>query len=260
LDASTEIFLTIVSTGAILLLLLFGILFVLLIYNNRRIEHRTEVRKLKHDFEQEALKIELEIKEQTLSKVSQEIHDNIGQVLSLAKLNLSSIEQANNPALHEKIEGALTLISKSIADLRNLSKTLDPDNISKSGLVSCLKFDLDMIEKTGMYKTSFLMTGDEKNIDSSRQLLLYRITQEAVNNIIKHANARSIDVAICYRDNVVNLSIADDGTGFDTTLYPHKQGAGIDNMKNRMRLMGGEFSMNSTQPNGTVINLTIPLS
>ncbi len=117
-----------------------------------------------------------------------------------------------------------------------------------------------MLNSSGLYQTSFRITGEERNIDSSRQLLLYRITQEAINNIIKHANAKVIGLSMQYENNALSLSIYDDGTGFDSELYQQRKGAGIDNMKNRVRLMGGEFAMSSTKFKGTKIDLSIPLS
>jgi signal transduction histidine kinase len=152
----------------------------------------------------------------------------------------------------------MTLLSKAIGDLRNLSRTLDPENIASTRLADCLQFELDQLEKTGRYKTSLQLVGSEMPLDASKQLLVYRIAQEAINNIIKHASATAIDVALHYKDAGLSILITDNGTGFREAAPDNPQnGAGLRNMKNRAKLVQGTLTIHSTET-GTHLSLALP--
>ncbi|MFZ6014330.1 MAG: sensor histidine kinase, partial [Bacteroidota bacterium] len=206
-------------------------------------------------------KTRLEIKEQTLKNISLDIHDNVGQILSLANLSLSSLDLKQDDPLKDKIENVMALISKSIHDLRNLSKTLDPDNIAKEGLSACVQFELSLLEKMGVFVTRFHSNGREPVLDSSKKLLIYRIVQEAINNIIKHAKATEVDISISCDKNL-SIHIQDNGIGFDqlqTSSKIRSSGAGLQNMAYRARLMKGNLFVDSAPHQGTKLNLEIPL-
>src|SRR5882757_2036077 len=131
--------------------LLLGVFILLLatLYSKRQKKNIIEKRLMKTQFDQELLRTQLEIQEQTLKTISQEIHDNIGQVLSLAKLNLNTMDVTQQDKLQEKISDSKKLVSKAIQDLRDLSKSMNTDNIEALGLVRAIEYELEMIRKTG---------------------------------------------------------------------------------------------------------------
>ena len=134
------------------ILLLFLTLFIivnLLLYYHKRKRHYVENENLKTEFKQTLLQTQLEIQEQTLKNISQEIHDNIGQALSLAKLNLNTMPPTNDEALQQKILNSKELVSKAITDLRDLSRSLDTDYVQEMGLQRAIEYELEMIKKTG---------------------------------------------------------------------------------------------------------------
>jgi signal transduction histidine kinase len=247
----------VIGTTIVLLLLLSAVISLLFVYQRRQIRNQLDLKKLKDEFDLEILRSRLEMREQTLQNISEEIHDNVGQVLSLANLNLSSVELDNSHRDRERIDGVMTLLSKAIGDLRNLSRTLDPENISNMRLADCVQFELDLLEKTGKYKTSLELRGFEKPLNASKQLLVYRITQEAINNIIKHASATHVDVAMHYTEEGLSILISDNGTGFREASDTPKNGAGLRNMKNRAKLVHGSLAIDSSQA-GTRLNLVLP--
>ena len=260
---SNDIFIMIISVTIVLLILVVFIVSFLLIYQNRQLKHRVEMETVKEKFSNELLQTQLEIKEQTLKNISEEIHDNVGQVLSLVVLNLSSMEIDEHSAASVKLENSTRLVEKAVADLRNLSKTMDAERITSAGLVPIIQFELELIEKTGVYKTEFTNTGEERRLDGQKELILYRIIQEALNNIIKHAKASHINITLAFQPEQICIEITDDGLGFDTvkSLNEHigKRGAGLSNIKRRMMLIGGFAEIRSSSA-GTTVSVSLPCS
>ncbi len=262
MGSNNDIFVMIISVTVVLLILLAFIVSFLFIYKHRQVRHKAEMDTVKEQYNQEILKTQLEIKEQTLKNISEEIHDNVGQVLSLVILSLSAIELSDQAKAAGKIENSIKLVEKVVKDLRNLSKTMDAENIADLGLAAIVRFELELLEKTNVYNTSFKLLGLEKRLNVSREVVLYRIIQESLNNIIKHAKARNIGVAMNFSETSLGIEITDDGQGFDVTdtgeKNIHKIGAGIKNMKKRANLIGGNFDIRSIPFAGTTITITIP--
>jgi len=261
-SGNTDIYIMIVSVTIVLLILIVFIVSFLFMYKNRQIKHHAEIESVKEKYNQEILKTQLEIKEQTLKNISEEIHDNVGQVLSLVVLNLSAIELNETTKAAVKIENVTRLVEKAVADLRNLSKTMDSENIANMGLATILRFEMDLIEKTGVYKTSFELCGQEKRLNGEKEIILYRIVQESLNNIIKHAKATIIKVLLNFSESHLDIQIADDGKGFENAASGNKDiyhdGAGIKNMRRRANLIGGTFDIKGVPSKGTIISLMIP--
>lgn len=249
--------------GATIIFILFFLIFFLFYRNviRKRNEMFLNEEKIKVNFRQTLLQSQLEIQEQTLKNISQEIHDNVGQVLSLAKLNLNTIDISKTEELQKKIESALIQVSKAINDLRDLSKSFNTDNISAIGLVRAVEYELDMIKKTGVHKTSFNVEGKIKKLEPQTELILFRIVQETLHNIIKHAEASSIWISARYTENDLGLEIKDNGKGFHPTAESDQDtdsGLGIRNMHNRARLIGAKFNLNSIKNEGTSVTIVLP--
>ena len=258
---SPEIIITLIA-GTITFLLL-GALMIsfLFLYRRRHRRHLQEKEQLRLSYERELLKSQLEIQEQTFKNISQEIHDNIGQVLSLAKLNLATMDIAQPAGLEQKIGDSKKLVSQAIYDLRNLSHGLSTDYIADRGLVRAIEHELEMIKKSGVYETVFLMEGSSYPLDKQNELILYRIIQETLNNIIKHAASQKIIIHLHYRPEELTLSIIDNGKGFDLTPLTNNSsfGLGIKNMHNRARLIGAGFQISSTLDEGTSVSISVPV-
>jgi two-component system NarL family sensor kinase len=255
----SDIFVMIVGVTVVLLILIVFIISILFIYKNRQVRHLSEMKSVEEKFAREILQTELEIKEQTLRNISEEIHDNVGQVLSVAVLQLSAID-AEKPANSKKIEEVTDIIQKALRDLRNLSKTLDADTIAALGLVSIIRFEMEFINRTGFFKTQLTVCGTEIRLSSHRELIVYRIIQESLNNIIKHAKASAITVKVIFADENVTVEIGDDGIGFDIDQLnapkSNKSGAGIRNMKKRALLINADLKLTSSPNSGTSVAIT----
>lgn len=257
-----EIRFAIILGSLLLVILVLLIIIAIILYRNRQVKHRKEKQELEKNLAQILLQSQLEIQEQTLKNISQEIHDNIGQVLSLAKLNLSTMEPDNPDELKEKIADSKKLVSKAIQDLRDLSKSMNTDNIEALGLVRAVEYEVDMIRKAG-FKTELNVEGSKIRLEPQKELILFRIIQEVTNNIIKHAEAASIEISIAYTESELKIEVKDDGKGFDLSPLNENSsafGLGIRNMHSRAKLINADFNMNSEMGKGTTVSLMVPLN
>src|SRR6187551_611545 len=170
---SNDILIVVAGTVLFLLLSAFIIIFILL-YQRRRHQHTLEIADMKNRYEAELLRSQLEIQEQTLRTISQEIHDNIGQVLSLAKLQLYSLKDNSS---QQDIQPTTELIGQAINDLRDLSKSLNPDRIADIGLMESIKHELQLLQKTNMMETVFEVRGSMQRLPPEKEIIVFRIFQ-----------------------------------------------------------------------------------
>lgn len=256
---ANEITTLIITLTIIFLLLGFFILVLFIFYQKKQIENRKMLDSLNDEF----LQTQLEIQEQTLKNISQEIHDNVGQVLTLAKLNLATTTVAEEAA-SEKIKTSQQLIGKAIQDLRDLSRSLNTDYVEELGLVRSIEYELELLQKTGTIETELNINGKIIKFDKQKELILFRIVQETIHNIMKHAEANKISASIDFTPEAVTILIKDNGKGFD--LGPlndesnHTFGLGLRNMNNRATLIGAKFSVNSIIGSGTDVYLQLPIN
>jgi two-component system, NarL family, sensor kinase len=242
---------------AFLLLGLF-ILTLTWLYSKKQERNKQEKQLMQTQFEQALLQTQIEIQEQTLKTISQEIHDNIGQVLSLAKLNLNTFEGIESDTNQTKINDTKNLVSKAINDLRDLSRSLHGDKIAELGLQQSVENELKILQNTGQFTTHFKVTGSPAKLEPQKEMVLFRILQEGLNNAVKHSKAKNITVQMDYQPQLFCLTITDDGIGFDkASLSAAATGIGLTSMKNRAALIGGTFTIDSIINNNTTICVSI---
>ncbi|MCY7292011.1 MAG: sensor histidine kinase [Ferruginibacter sp.] len=213
-----------------------------------------EKQTLKIQFDKDLLQTQIEIQEQTLKTISQEIHDNVGQILSLAKLNLGTFDEMESDYNQTKIDDTKILVGKAINDLRELSRSLSGDKMADLGLTDAVENELKIISNTGQFETSLTISGDPFKLSPQNEMVIFRIVQESLNNVLKHSKADNIRVNINYEVEYFKLSVSDDGAGFDADLLEAKKtGIGLNNMKSRATLIGARFSINSKPWEGTTV-------
>jgi signal transduction histidine kinase len=217
-----------------------------------------ELLETRQRFQQESLQARLEIQENTFNNISLEIHDNIGQVLSLAKLHLSTLDLGKPEDMQEKTQEARKQISRAILDLRNLSHTLNSDVIQTIGFNKAIAMELELIRKTGMLQVVYEQLGERRETDPAKELILFRIFQESLHNILRHAEASLLEVRLTYAERSLSLVVRDNGKGFDPNYCT--RGTGISNMIKRSELVGAAFSIDSRLGEGTMIRILLPLN
>jgi two-component system, NarL family, sensor kinase len=227
-------------------------------FNRRQARYYKEKELMNAQFQQALLNSQLEIQEETFKKISEEIHDNIGQVLTLVKLNLNSFDCGEQARLEENVATSSGLLSKAIQDLRDLSKSLNPDTIASLGILDAISQQMELLEKSGAIHAELIVENPVHHINPQVELILFRIVQESLNNIIKHAKATTILVNANCTNDLLTLQIKDDGVGFNTSSK--SSGNGLQNMENRCKIIGAKFSMSSALNSGTSIIIELPIN
>ena len=253
----------IVATILILGLVVCTIL-ILFLYQKKQVSFLQSLEALKLDHEKNILKTQLEIQEQTFQNISREIHDNIGLSLTLAKLNLNMLDLERVERAGELVMSSIELIGKSISDLSDISKCLNSEAICKQGLLNALQLEVDRLKKLNRFTIDFEIVGSPIYFDSQKELVLYRIAQEALNNIIKHSEARNICMNVAFNSHEIQLCIKDNGKGFKYDECAKKSeetmNAGLANMKIRSALINGNMNIQTGPGKGTTIVVTAPIN
>lgn len=258
-ETSREIFKVVIAGTLIILILGVCIVAFVILFRQKQSMFKKEKYQMKLEFEQALLHTQLEIQEQTLHTISQEIHDNIGQTLSLAKLNLNTMDMENGVAKEQKIVSTKKLVGKAITDLRSLSKTLNSDSILSSGLLDAVEYELAIIRKSGTMQAFLQKEGIVKRLNPQKELILFRIIQQSLNNIIKHSEATSVIIQATYRSDSLQIIIKDDGKGFALSSIGNgmDSGSGLRNMKNRAALINAQIDISSISGEGTLTTITL---
>ena len=256
----------VILIGTLLAFLLVGfILGMIFFYQRRRQKQERDLIRLRKEYEQEVLRSQLEIQETTMKTIAQELHDNIGQSLSVIKLWMSMAPIEKDHAAYEGVQSSKEMLYKVIRDMADLTKSLHTDRISDIGLNESIRFDLSSIRRAGNLEIDFQTEGDEFHFSDQKSIFIFRMYQEMMNNIMKHSQAIHVKVSIVYAGNdTFVLTIADDGVGFDL----HKKnksgngagGLGLKSMENRAKMIGADLSIQSEPGKGTAIAVTVPLN
>ncbi|NJK86477.1 MAG: sensor histidine kinase [Bacteroidales bacterium] len=203
----------------------------------------------------------IDAQEMERKRIAADLHDSVGQMLSLSKLHMSEISEviaADLPSEKDTAENAMRLIDEACQEVRNISHNLMPGALIKLGLVPAVR---ELIRKAGHSKTirfNFSSDLDEKRLDEKVEISLYRIVQEIISNILKHANASEVTITIKNaEENSIQLNISDNGNGFDTAILDSVTGIGWKNIYSRLAMMNGKMNIQSQLNSGTSITIRI---
>ncbi len=248
-----EIQLLVLFSIVTFLLITIGFAILFYVFQKRKTQLLIEKAQEKQRYESELIKSQTEIQEQAFKNISWELHDNIGQLLSVAKMQLNllsdQIEEKNKKRLVELSD----VVGKSLQDLRLLSRTLNHEVIQKIGLKQSLELELQRFNRLKFLKATLQVNGEEKSIDDKDEIIIFRIFQEFFSNVVKHSKAKNLKVFLNYNDSYLELMANDDGVGFDTEKKA--KGIGLMNMKSRAELIKSDYKLVSRPGEGTCIRL-----
>ena len=264
MPAPNQIYVIILIGIGLALLLVGFIVTTLFLYQRRQHRQEQQLARMKDEYQQELLRSQLEIQETTFKTIAMELHDNIGQVLSVVKLSLSVLPLDKDHPAQESIQNSRQMLNKVIYDMGNLTKSLHTDRIAQIGMVEAMRFDLDSLRRTGLLEIDFSVEGKEYRLEDQRSIFLYRMFQEMLNNILKHSKATRVNIAVNYSiDNKFVLQVEDNGVGFDIdrkrTQASSSSGIGLKSMTNRASLIGAQITVQSQPGKGTSIKVELPL-
>jgi signal transduction histidine kinase len=246
----------------IIILLLASLIFTLIfLYQKKQLAYKQNLESLNLDHEKSLMAAQLEIQEDTFQHISREIHDNISLSLTLAKLNLNTLNWKEKDIDLMQVNCSIDLISQSIINLSDISKSLNSDIISSQGLITAIENEISRIERAGLFDITLRITGEPVFLDTQRELIIFRIIQEAFNNVIKHATATHTVLTLHYEVAILYITFEDDGIGFtlSNNTAPGKSGkAGLKNMEARSKMIGGKMQLTSIPDKGTTLSFSFP--
>lgn len=256
-----------INTYYIVFIFIFIVLIILLLYAYKQraksMKQRDELHALAMEKEKQNSKIStltalLEGQEQERGRLARDLHDGLGGLLSGTKLQLSSLDPYKSESIEDEISKSITQIDGAVEELRRVAHNLMPDLLMKYGLEVAIQEFASRVSNSALeIHTEFI--NYTNSISEEKQLILYRIIQELVNNAIKHADTSEIIIQISEEENVLNLTVEDNGKGFDPTGLNVRKTAGFHNIESRVQFLKGTMNITSEQNIGTSIELQIPI-
>ncbi len=250
-----ELFIVVVAS-AFFLLMAIGVIVLFQIYSRRQLKILLERKELESKFQEELLMTRIESQEYTMDHISKELHDNIGQLLSSCKLLIGISRRAMPESMDTMVEADETL-AQAIQELRAISKSLNKEWLSKFDLIENLKAEVNRINTLGAFNASAVYP-NQIRLQIEKQLILFRVIQESMQNAIKHGNCTQLSITIKEDSNGLVISIADNGNGFNPE-DSNKHGVGIINIKQRVTMLAGTVKWSSSAEAGTTIIIKLPI-
>jgi signal transduction histidine kinase len=256
LEKERKLYRFITLSGAFTLLLLV-LIFYFMHSSNRRKKQLAEQKIIQLEKEKQLVATQAVLDGETAerSRLARDLHDGLGGMLSAVKLNLFDMKQgvfieAEDVSRFNKV---MEMLDNSMQELRRVAHNMMPESLSRYGLKVALE------DFCGSFNNvHFHFFGEEKRIDKSIEIALYRIVFELVNNAVKHAKAENINVQIVQQPNRISINVQDDGKGFEPE--ENTKGAGLQNIRNRINSVGGTLNILSSKEKGTEIIIDIDLN
>lgn len=227
-------------------------------YNRRKHAHIKEKDLMQENFNRQLLEARMEMQEQAFSNISEEIHDNVGQMLSLAsvQLGLAQSKLSNEPLLAQ----AKSNIDTALHDLRDIAKSLNGSYLQQLSLLQFIHRLQRRINRSGFIRIETETAGRESALPEQVKIIVFRILQECVQNVLKHAAAQRVLIQTFFEARHIRIIFEDDGKGFNPEITHHadSRGLGLQNMRLRIGLIHGSLNIRSTPGNGTQITIHVP--
>jgi two-component system, NarL family, sensor kinase len=245
---------TFVSLFLLIILLLFILTYT---FHKRKTQYLIDQEKQKQVFEQEISNSKIEIQEQTMKNISWELHDNIGQLLSVSKIQLNQLGPQASQNEQKALNDTCEIISNVLTDIRQLSKTLNNDYIKFNGILKSIELDVERFNRLKFVKTSFIVNGNVAHIEPKEEIILFRIIQELLSNVIKHSKAKNLWIVMTYTSDNLNIYLDDDGIGIEEIDF--KKGIGITSMTSRAAILASTITFGKSSKGGLNVVVNYPL-
>lgn len=255
--SESEVILILIGSTLITVILAVLIVIAVFIGQRRKFRHRKELIEMKNNYDKEVLRTQLETQTQTFQTISQELHDNVGTLVSMAMVQLKSPSVNNNK---KELSEAHSLLDEAMDILRDISRSINPENIQRRGLAQSIRNEVDRMRRSRLFKATYSSDGVEFSIDPQKQIILFRIVQETLNNVIKHSGGNEVSVAVSFHEPFLAITVQDNGKGF---VFQPEQGdflnhSGLLNMNKRAKMIGATLWVNSELGKGTKVQLEYP--
>lgn len=234
-----------------MILLAGGIFFFFVTYQKRLLKKQLELNQVQSDHQEQILRNTIFAQEKERKRIAQDLHDEVGAMLSVVKLNVARIEKKAQGEKPKQIAGETkTYLDEVITQVRRISRALLPPSLEKFGLYYALEELANWINKSDQLKIECNKSGDQFRIESKKELALFRVVQELLNNAIKHSGANLIRIYVRFTKDYLAILVSDNGTGFDLN-EEISSGLGLKNLESRTQILGARFKMRSQLNKGT---------
>ena len=239
------------------IIILFVVLMMVAIYGvfvKKKSQLLLRQQKKEATFEYELAKSQVEIQEQTMNYIGQELHDDLGQKLSVARLMTNKISLSED---HDRLEIAdeiNLLLGDCIQDIRNLSKVFITKQVKQFGFIESLEREIFRIKRLDLMNVDYQNNNQDLKMASDHALILFRIVQECINNVIKHSRSKEMKLLVEDSPKIIKIMINDDGVGFN--LETENDGSGLRSMASRAQLIDAELHISSVENQGTKVTIT----
>jgi two-component system, NarL family, sensor kinase len=249
----------ILSGGAICLIIIIFLSYRT--YQQKQKFQQQRINKLETEKQLTATQDVLKGEEQERTRLAKDLHDGLGGLLSGVKFSLTNIK--SNVFLDSEnvlvFERSLDMLDQSISELRRVAHNMMPEVLVKFGLIEALKSYCDSLSESKVFKMDFQSIGMEKRLTSNTEIFIYRVVQELLNNVVKHANANYVLVQLSKHGNEVGITVEDNGIGIDKSSIDKSAGSGWTNIQSRIDYLKGKIDVQSAPGEGTSVYITIPI-
>jgi two-component system, NarL family, sensor kinase len=254
MPANQQIIIVILTATLLLICLAVAIVLISVLANRQKnkLVLQQSIKQAEYTAAMALLKIE--IKDETLKQLSAELHDNVGQILSLARIHIKTLQQ-QQPS--NAINQAEELTAKALDDIRALSKSLNTNVLNTTDIISNLQLQQHILNNTGKLECILIYDGICNNITQEAQLVMYRIAQEFISNTIKYAQASKLEIQLIINTQQAILMLSDNGQGFDTATTHTNNG--LANIHARAKQINAQAILTSELQQGTQLTVTLPL-
>jgi two-component system NarL family sensor kinase len=236
-----------------------------LLYTRRRLRREVEFAQERQRLEHQRASAVLNAEEAERRRIGSDLHDGVGQLLSVVKLNVDALSEelqaALSPDQSRRFTDALDLVDESVREVRSISHNLLPNALIKRGLGLAVREFLDTMQRSARRLRIRLETLglDDTRLDPAVESALYRVIQELVQNIVKHARATEMELQLIRHPGELTVLVEDNGVGFDPAALGAEAGIGLKNIESRLAYLGGTFHVDSRPGRGTTVTATVPL-
>jgi two-component system NarL family sensor kinase len=241
----------------------FLLLTLVFLYNRYQLRQKNKYQKELNRQQNELFNAIAAAQDQERKRIAQDIHDSLGSILSAAKLKLSALKESQPLLSNEqtqKYQTTLQLLDEASAELRSISHNIMPATLSKLGLIAALKNLSNTISSHSGLQINFTSHDFIERIPEQTEMSIYRIVLELINNIVKHAQANKVTVQLIRYPDYINLSVEDNGRGFDYgSALQKKKGIGLGNILSRVDYLRGKMNVDSKPGRGTTVIIDVPL-
>ena len=244
---------------AVLVILTTLVIVFFVVFLKRKNKLMLDKIKQQQAFEEELTQVQTETQEQTLKNIGWELHDNVGQLLSFASMQLSILKMQVSDDVKDKFKDTTDALKESLAEVRSLSKTLNNEVVLNIGFEKSITNELNRLKKMKFTSAELKIIGNKVAFTNRKhEIIIFRILQEFLSNSVKYSEAKNLSIRLNYQPNTILITAKDDGKGFN--IDEVEKGSGLINMKSRAALINADLKIISKPSEGVQLVLSYPLN